>query len=81
MSAENEFKQWLMKLALQGAADDYAFEPDVHIYEGQQFVCSKHGHRLVVVYEDGFNALVRERNQLLRQVANLLDEEEHANLH
>ena len=38
------------------------------VYEGQDFVCKKHGHKLIVIYEDGYNLLVADRDRLVKEL-------------
>ena len=51
--------------------NDIMSEPEV--YQGQEFVCKKHGHKLIVIYEDGYNLLIADRDRYRKEAERLKD--------
>ena len=43
------------------------------VYDGRELICKKHGHELVVVYKDGFNMLVVDRNRYKKEAERLAE--------
>lgn len=65
----------------QDLIDNHVAVEEPWVYDGRDMVCEKHGHKLIAVYKDGYDAIcvafgkLQKENERLNRKVELLNDE------